>query len=56
MPQDPQIPTLADDCFLTNRPSMTHAQALEVFRQRIVGITKPETVALTGLSAHEFGG
>jgi molybdopterin molybdotransferase len=41
---------LVDDCFLTSRPSMTHAEALAIFRQRIVGIAPPEIVALRDLS------
>jgi molybdopterin molybdotransferase len=41
---------IVDDCFLTNRPSMTHAEALAIFRQRIVGIVSPETVAFRDLS------
>jgi molybdopterin molybdotransferase len=41
---------LVDDCFLTNRPSMTHAEAITIFRQRIVGITACEPVKLHALS------
>ncbi len=41
---------LLDDCFLTNRPSMSHAAALAIFRQRIVGIALPELVTLRDLS------
>jgi molybdopterin molybdotransferase len=42
--------TLIDDCFVATQPSMTHADALVVFRQRIVGITAPEMVQLPQLS------
>jgi molybdopterin molybdotransferase len=41
--------TIIDDCFLTDRPSMTHGEALGIFRQRIAAMTAAEAVALQDL-------
>jgi molybdopterin molybdotransferase len=41
---------LVDDCFLTNRPSLTHGEALAIFRQRIVGVASSERLPLGELS------
>jgi molybdopterin molybdotransferase len=40
---------LVDDCFATSHPSMTHGEALAIFRQRIVGVAGSERLALGAL-------
>jgi molybdopterin molybdotransferase len=42
--------SLVDDCFQISRPGVTHADALRIFRERIVGIVSSEEVALADLS------
>jgi molybdopterin molybdotransferase len=49
-PENSGAEALVDDCFLTSRPSMTHAQAVGIFRDRIVGIAPPEIVSLGDLN------
>ena len=43
------IRTLVDDCFVVGQTIMAHAEAIAIFRQRIVGITPPEAVQLREL-------
>lgn len=42
--------TLADDCFRTDRPRLTHAQAIDLLRTRIRAQTEVERVALASAS------
>ena len=39
-------PALVDDCFVLDRPRVTHAQAIEILRQRLLPIASVETVDL----------
>jgi molybdopterin molybdotransferase len=44
----PQTPRqLVDDCFVTNRPSMSHAEAMDVFRQRIACVVQDDNVLVS---------